>query len=312
MTGAAVPAGAPVAAGAGRAPGRNPRARRRPRDRAGAVRGPGGLRDGAVGATGRAATDRRPDALAGGRLRRRHRPQRPRRAAAGDPADAAGARRRGRRAVRGAGRCRPARAPARARPLGRVSRRGPERGRRDRAGATAVRRRRRVDPPQPRARCSRAGRARRRGRFLARRASGAPSRGGARDPADRLRGRGDARQPGSGDPLGAGAAAALCRLALGRPARGGSEDPGAGGGARGRGARPAARRPAQRRGLVGLRELVVVRGRALGRVRVEPRVRAARLAARGDDADDGPDRDARCTGRPACWTASTATPGAAP
>ena len=99
--------------------------------------------------------------------------------------------------------------------------------------------------------------------------------------------------PGRGDPLGAGAAAARCRLALGRPARrrvGGRRRwwwrsrPGCSRCRSPRGSTP---------GLVGLRELVVVRRRsATVELRLEPRLRAARLAARRDDDDDGPQRDA--------------------
>ena len=76
---------------------------------------------------------------------------------------------------------------------------GPQRDRRDRAGAASLRRRRRLDPPArlvlgAPALVALAARA----RLLAGARRGAPARGGARDPADRLRGRRDPRQPGSG------------------------------------------------------------------------------------------------------------------
>ena len=116
--------------------------------------------------------------------------------------------------------------------------------------------------------------------------------------ADRLRRRGDARQSGSRGVLGNRAAAAVGRLALGPRPRPGAPRPRRRGHARRRRPRPAGRRQAQRRGLVGLRELVVVRRPAVGDLRVEPHLRPARLAARRDDADDGE------TETPLYWKAS--------
>ena len=172
------------------------------------------------------------------------------------------------------------------------------RGRRDRGRAAAVRRRQRVGPAA--ASCSvlpRSSRSPRRSPSGPRRIRGAVAGSRARDPADRLRGPGDARQPGRRAVLGPGPPPARCRLAVDRPARGGRRDL-ALAVALGAGvlALPiAARLNAEPWWTTGT-------GRGSGPSAsvdsVEPRLRAARLAARRHDDDDGRDQP------PLYWKAS--------